>query len=229
MNNVLRQDFLKTIKDAFDAYNKYGARSNKKLIPIHTFFAKIIMSNLGNKYSVKSLGFDGEYKIEGKYYPKRQDITIFVNKPKPKPITTISLKFVTSNYAQNANNYFEGLLGETANIRRVGVGFAHFLILRGHTPYYLKAAGGERGELKDIEILSEHHIEKYVKLFKDLDFPHKPDLLGLIIVDFDEDDNPFFCDLKGLELKEETIDILENEFSIETFIGKFILLCKLKS
>ncbi len=159
------------------------------------------------------------------YYPKALDITIFSNK---KPIVTVSFKFVTSNYAQNSNNYFENLLGETANIKRIGVGFVHFLVLRGHTPYYYKAAGNERGGLKRIEILSEHHIKKYIKLFEDSDLPHKPDVLGMAIIDFDEDGKPYFSDLRKLGLQEETIKIIEDEFSIERFIQRVRALCELK-
>lgn len=225
MNNYLKERFLTAIKATFYAYNKYGARSNKKLIPIHKWFAKEIVSGFGNDYSVRSLGNDGEYEIEGKYYLKTLDITIFSNQ---KPIVTLSFKFVTSNYAQNSNNYFENLLGETANIRRIGVGFVHFLVLRGYTPYYDKAAGNKRGQLKKTEILSEHHIKKYIKLFKDFDFPHKPDVLGIAIIDFDAKSNPYFTDLKKLGLQEETIKIIESDSSIETFIKKVRALCELK-
>lgn len=203
----------------------HGARSNKKLIPIHTWFAKEIVSELGDGYSTMSLGTGKEYEIEGKYYPKILDITIFNNKT---PIVTLSFKFVTSNYAQNSNNYFENLLGETANIRRIGVGFVHFLVLRGHTPYYDKAAGNRRGKLKKTEILSEHHVKKYIKLFKDLDFPHKPDVLGMAIIDFNSRNIPYFTDLKKLGLQEETIKIIESDFSIESFINKVKALCELK-
>jgi hypothetical protein len=225
MSKGLKEGFLNAIKATFYAYNKYGARSNKKLIPIHTWFANQIISELGDDYSSMSLGTGGEYEIEGNYYPKILDITVFSNK---KPIVTLSFKFVTSNYAQNSNNYFENLLGETANIRRIGVGFVHFLVLRGHTPYYDKAAGNKRGKLIKTEILSEHHIKKYIKLFKDLDFPHKPDVLGIAIIDFDAKNNPYFTNLKELELQDETIKIIESEFSIETFIKKVRALCELK-
>ena len=130
----LENSFLNAISESFKAYNKYGARSNKKLIPIHKWFAEVIESRLGNKYYTRCLGNGGEHKLNGKYYPKDLDISIF-NKETDKLVATISFKFVTSNYKQNANNYFENLLGETANIRRVNVGFAHFLVLRGHTLY----------------------------------------------------------------------------------------------
>lgn len=227
MNEGLKEGFLKAIKRTFYAYNEYGARSNKKLIPIHSWFANEIVSGLGDDYTVMSLGLESgkEYKIEGKYYSKTLDITIFSNQ---KTVVTLSFKFVTSNYAQNSNNYFENLLGETANIRRVGIGFAHFLVLRGHTPYYDKAAGNRRGQLKKTEILSEHHVKKYIKLFKDADFPHKPDVLGMAIIDLGTKSNPYFTDLKKLGLQEETIRIIKSDFSIETFIKKVRALCELK-
>lgn len=226
MSKRIEKGLLSAIRDTFYAYNKYGARSNKKLIPIHSWFANTIISGLGKSYTSMSLGSGKEYKMEGKYYPKTLDITIFSDK---SPIVTISFKFVTSNYAQNSNNYFENLLGETANIRRLGIGFAHFLVLRGHTPYYDKASGNKRGKLKKTEILSEYQIQKYVKLFKDLDFPHKPDVLGMAIIDFNKKGYPVFTDLKKLGLNENTIRILQKHFSIEPFIRKVKALCKLKS
>lgn len=141
----MKDSFLIAISKTFRNYNTFGARSNKKLIPIHKWFAEIIESKLGKGYSVKSLGKGGEFKVDGKYYPKTLDISIFKNQ---KIIATISFKFITSNYKQNSNNYFENLLGETANIRRVNIGFAHFLVLRAHTPYYDKNKGNLRGQEK---------------------------------------------------------------------------------
>jgi len=225
MAKKIKNGFLNAIKNTFDAYNIYGARSNKKLIPIHSWFADEIIKGLGDNYKCRSLGKGGEYQIEGIYYTKSLDITIFF---KERPIVTISFKFVTSNYSQNSNNYFENLLGETANIRRVGVGFAHFLVLRGHTPYYDKASGNKRGELKKTEILSDHNIMKYIKLFKDIDYPHRPDVLGVVIIDFDENDIPYFTNLYELGLERESIKIIESDFSVETFINKVRALCVLK-
>jgi len=134
-----------------------------------------------------------------------------------------------SDRRQNANNYFENLLGETANIRRVNIGFAHFLVLRAHTPYYDKNKGNLRGKEKKIEILNENDLSKYIKLFKDLDFPHKPEVLGIAIIDFDKRGRAYFEDLKNLGLTEETKNALENQLSLGQFIEKVIALCKLKS
>lgn len=218
--------FLAAISKSFSAYNTSGARSNKKLLPIHRWFAEAIGRHLGRGYSVKSLGKGGESTVAGKYYPKTVDVAIFKGE---KVMVIISFKFVTSNYKQNSNNYFENLLGETANIRRVNVGFAHFLVLRGHTPYYDKNKGGLRGEEKKLEILNETDLSKYVNLFNDHDFPHKPEVLGIAILDFDGRGRGYFADLDQLGFSEKMKEVLANRLSIEQFMEKVVALCQLKS
>ena len=225
----LQNKFIKAINASFSAYNKKGgARSNKKLIPIHKFLSETILRKLKNKYSIKSLGIgDGkEATIDGKYYPKDLDVAIFKNN---KIVATVSFKFVTSNYQQNANNYFENLMGETANIRRQNIGFAHFLVLRGHTPYYSKNKGNLRGKEKKIEIISEKHLQKYIKLFNDMDFPHKPDLIGVCLLDFNKNKKAKLVNLDDFDFSIETKRLLENEFSFNKFLDKFIHLVNLKS
>ncbi|MCD6417666.1 hypothetical protein J7M00_02650, partial [bacterium] len=167
----LETSFLRALTKTFKAYKEYGARSNKKLIPIHSWITKTIREKLSNEFEVSSLGDGGEQRIEGLYYPKKLDIAVLRNR---KIISTISFKFVTSNYKQNSNNYFENLLGETANIRRVNVGFAHLLVLRAETPYYDRT-----GIVKKIEKISEDDISKYIRLFTDFEFPHKPEVLSI--------------------------------------------------
>ncbi len=158
--------------------------------------------------------------------PKNLDISVFKNK---EFVATISFKFVTSNYKQNVNNYFENLLGETANVRRQNVGFAHFLVLRGHTPYFSKNRGNLRGKEIKTEILNEKNLQKYVKLFCDLDFPHKPEILGICVLDFDNKGKPYFVNLDEFNFSDKTKKLLKNDFSLEKFLEKFIHLVKLKS
>lgn len=227
MDNT-QDKFLKAINASFVAYNKKGgARSSRKLVPIHKFLSETISEKLKNGYSIKSLGIgDGkEATIDGKYYPKDLDIAIFKD---DKIIATVSFKFVTSNYKQNANNYLENLMGETANIRRQNIGFAHFLLLRGHTPYFSKNKGNLRGKEMKTEIIKERDLQKYIKLFKDMDFPHKPDLMGICILDFDENKKPKHVNLNDFNFSSETKQLLENDFSLNKFLDKFIHLVNLK-
>ncbi len=222
----VRESFLKAISKTFKAYNKNGARSNKKLIPIHKWFAKYLESALGREYVIRGLGNGGEAKLIGKYYPKNLDISVLKD---DKIITTISFKFVTSNYKQNANNYFENILGETANIRRVNVGFAHFLVLRAKTPYYIKNSGNLRGKTIKIETINNRDLSKYINLFRDNDFPHKPDVLGISVLDFDKIGNPSVANLKNLGISEENSNFLNSELELNKFLNRFVALCKLKS
>lgn len=222
-------NFLSAISESFKAYNKKGgARSIKKLIPIHKFLSETVLNKLGKNFTIKSLGVDDgkEATLDGKYYCKDLDIAIF---KKDKIVATISFKFVTSNYKQNANNYFENLMGETANIRRQGVGFAHFLVLRGHTPYYSKNKGNLRGKQQKTEVVNEKDLQKYIKLFKDMDFPHKPDLMGICLLDFDKNNNPKLVNLNDFDFSNETKKLLQNEFSLTKFLEKFTHLVNLKS
>ncbi|MDD5528017.1 MAG: hypothetical protein PHO56_03535 [Patescibacteria group bacterium] len=228
MNNT-QKDFLDAINLSFIAYNKKGgARSPKKLIPIHKFLSEEISDRIGKNFIIKSLGIgDGkEARFEGKYYPKRLDVAIF---KKGKIIATVSFKFVTSNYKQNANNYFEEMMGETANIRRQNVGFAHFLVLRGYTPYYLKNKYNLRGKKKNDEVISEKYLQKYIKLFKDMDFPHKPDLLGICLLDFDKNKKAKLVNLDDFDFSNETKKLLQNDFSLNNFLDKVVHLVNLKS
>lgn len=227
--DTTRDKFIEAMNASFAAYNKKGgARSTKKLIPIHKFLSRIISGKLKSGYLVKSLGIsDGkEATIDGKYYSKDLDIAVLKN---DRIIATVSFKFVTSNYQQNANNYFENLMGETANIRRKNIGFAHFLVLRGHTPYYAKNKGNLRGKEKKIEIISEKHLQKYVKLFRDMDFPHKPDLIGICLVDFDKNKKARLVNLDDFDFSVETKSLLKNDFSLKKFLEKFVYLVNLKS
>jgi len=226
--NKIDQEFLSAIDDSMLEYNKNGgARSNKKLIPIHRFLSEMVSGKIGKSFSIKSLGIgDGKEKtFEGKYYPKDLDVAVL---QKEKIIATISFKFVTSNYKQNANNYFEQLMGETANIRRKNIGFAHFLVLRGHTPYFSKNKGNLRGKEMKMEIIKERDIQKYIKLFNDMDFPHKPDLIGIYILDFDKNKKATTANLNSFDFTKETKKLLKNDFSLKNFMNKFAHLVKLK-
>ena len=109
----MNQSFLNTLTKAFEVYLKTSSQSNEKLKVLHKFIAQELSKKLGKTYEIRSLGINGEKKIKGRYFDKTVDIAILKN---GLDIAGIGLKFVMSNYAQNAINYFENMLGETANI-----------------------------------------------------------------------------------------------------------------
>lgn len=181
---------INSIKVSYDAYVEHGARSNKKILPIHETVADILKSIWGDDYEYKyaTLNKDNkEINVPGKYYDKMIDITILKN---GDPILCFGVKFVTSNYKQNSNNYFESMLGETANIQATGnkLPYFHMIVLPHKLPYFSKGSGKIREKtIEKIEEVNEHDIRKYIRLAFDVPYPHQPKALGILVVDLDID------------------------------------------
>jgi hypothetical protein len=131
------KQFIKAIEQSFQMYKLHGARSTEKLKPIHKFVADTLKGIWGKSFEIHYMGDKKkEMTVDGKYYPKDIDITVA---KEGRAVFCLGIKFVTSNYKQNANNYFENMMGETANIQAVGnLPYAQMIILRHETPYYKK-------------------------------------------------------------------------------------------
>jgi hypothetical protein len=172
-------NLLPTIKAAFQKYLETGARSNEKLKILHAKIASDLAILLGKDYVVKSLGIgDGkESVIIGRYIEKVVDIAI--ENKNGNSVAGIAVKFVMSNYSQNSNNYFENMLGETANIRCAKIPYFQIFIVPCEMPYYNKD-----GEITKAEVFTAHNAEKYLTLSKDnpATFLHTPDKTLLMVV-----------------------------------------------
>lgn len=177
--NYSQTNFLKAVQASFKMYQKYGARSNKKLFPLHNEIAKTLKDIWGPDFDYNFLGIDSkELKVHGKYYDKDVDITVSKS---DIPVFCLGVKFVTSNYKQNANNYFENMMGETANIQSVGnVPYAQLIVFRRETPYYKKNNANKPSK---IELINDKDIQKYLNLVFDSAQAHRPNMLGILIVD----------------------------------------------
>ena len=153
--------FLDCIKDSFITFLETGSRSNAKLKILHGRIAEDLAVRLGSNYEIKSLGFadNKEGKIQGRYINKNVDVTIYKDS---KPIAGIGVKFVMQNYAQNSNNYFENMLGETANIRSNNIPYFQIFIIPEKLPYY-----ENNGNIKRWETFDQNYIHKYIILSKD--------------------------------------------------------------
>ena len=177
MNN---QEFLIVLSNSFREFLNTGtSRSNKKLKPLHGAIAKDIAERLGEDYKVFSQGYGikKEKNILGRYINKRVDITIKTREG--KDVCGIAVKFVMQNYSQNSNNYFENMLGETANIRANNIPYFQIFIILDKLPYYRKDK-----TIKKWETFTAHNIDKYVKLSKDnIDkFFHTPNKTLIYVV-----------------------------------------------
>lgn len=154
--------FLSVLKESFITYLRTGARSNKKLCVLHGAISRDLQERLrDDNYSVYSLNCENgrEHKIKGRYVDKTVDITIEENNV---PVAGIAVKYVMSNYSQNSNNYFENMLGETANIRCAGVPYFQIFIIPDKIPYFNK-----EGQISKWERINEHNLKKYIKLSDD--------------------------------------------------------------
>ena len=158
MNNT---EFLNVVASSFKKYLETGSRSNAKLKILHGEIAKDIKERLGSEFTIFSLGIGNgkEKKLYGRYIEKAVDITIA---KLGKSVAGIGVKFVMQNYSQNSNNYFENMLGETANIRCANIPYFQIFIIPDKLPYF-----NNEGKIQKWEEFTSHNSEKYLTLSKD--------------------------------------------------------------
>ncbi len=203
--------FLKAISNSFLEFLKSKtSRSTKKLKPLHGAIAQDLQEKLGSEYKIFAQGWqeDKEETLQGRYFEKKVDITI---SKKEKPVAGLALKFIMQNYSQNSNNYFENMLGETANIRCAKFPYFQIFIIFDKLPYYKNG-----GNIEKWETFSAHNLEKYLALSKDnVDcFFHTPNKTLIYIVRVPENND--------LKTKEEYCNFYKNlDFSIELTPNKY--------
>ena len=183
---LTNNQFLKIIEASFNCFlEAETSRSTQKLKPLHGAIAQDIALRLGESYKILSQGYgnDKEGTIEGRYMNKQVDITISQNK---KTIAGIAVKFVMQNYSQNSNNYFENMLGETANIRCNKHPYFQIFIILDKLPYYNKDK-----EIKRWETFTSHNVSKYINLSNDnIEFSlHTPNKTLIYVVHIPDNEN----------------------------------------
>ena len=96
------------------------------------------------------------------------------------------------NYSQNSNNYFETMLGETANIRANSIPYFQIFIIFEKVPYYKNG-----GAFQKYDVLTEHNLEKYYALSKDDpgSYLHTPDKTLFVVLKL-KDPSHVFVDSK---------------------------------
>lgn len=159
---MTNQDFLTAVSNSFNAFiNSGSSRSNAKLKPLHGAIANDIATRLGKEHTIFSQGYGAgkEEKMDGRYMEKMVDIVI---KRGNDTMAGIAVKFVMQNYSQNSNNYFENMLGETANIRCNNFPYFQIFIILDKLPYYDKS-----NNIKHWETFTSHNVDKYAALSQD--------------------------------------------------------------
>ncbi len=216
------QFFIDSIKESYKKYEEYGPRSPEKLRSIHEFIAISLKNIWGNhiyEYFYNSFG-NKELKVDGKYYPKDIDITVTKNK---KAIFCVWVKFITSNYKQNANNYFEWMMWETANIQaNNNLPYVQIIIFRDETPYLKKSKSYNDAKIVwKIERITDKDLQKYLNLEFDTNQAHKPFAIGIIMIHINEDTkNINIVDFDDIVENKDTAILLKNKLSFEQFFKK---------
>lgn len=214
--------FIHSIQSSLQKYEEFWPRSTEKLKPIHEFIAvslKNIWWNHIYEYFYNWI-WNKELKVNWKYYPKDIDITVTKNKA---PIFCVWVKFITSNYKQNANNYFEGMMWETANIQaHNNLPYAQIIIFRDETPYYKKSKSyNETREVGKIEKISEKDLQKYINLEFDNNQAHKPFAIWIIMIHIDEKNwNIEIVNFDDIVENKQLALLLKNNLSFEEFFKR---------
>src|SRR5947209_19973275 len=118
-----------------------------------------------------------------------------------------------SNYRQNSNNYFENMLGETANIRTNSILYFQIVICFARSPYYHKEENKEK-VIKNFEKVNlTTHLEKYQILSQDdtLVYLHSPIKTLLVLVDFAKIDCEELFKNKKLRTSNELVQIVKEK------------------
>ncbi len=179
---INEKELTLALNKSYQNYLKFGPRSTEKLKPLHEYFATLLRKILGNSFEIRFLGSSSkEKKVDGKYYQKTIDITVIKNN---KIVFCLGIKFITSNYKQNSINYFENMMGETANIQSGStIPYAHIIVLRNEIPYYKLENKKQNKKIpQKIEFLNENDILKYLKLHFDNKQAHRPFAIGLLFI-----------------------------------------------
>lgn len=176
---MTNEEFLQSVRSSFKTYLEVGtSRSTAKLKTLHGHIALDLEKIFGSEFTVSSQGYgDGrEGDIDGRYYSKKVDITI---RKQGRPVAGYAIKFVMRNYSQNSNNYFENMLGETANIRSNSIPYFQIFIIFDKVPYYEKG-----GAFKKYDVITPHNLDKYLALSKDNPsvFFHTPDKTLVVLI-----------------------------------------------
>ena len=213
------QELIQALEASFKAYKEYGARSTAKLKPLHKYLADILLDIWGNDFKVHYMGdvdaedFSKEKKIKGKYNNKTIDVTITKDNT---PVFCLGIKFVCSNYKQNSYNYFEGMMGETANIQRTDIHYAHIIVLPQKLPYFNKD-----GSVKKYEIIKDIDLQKYINLVFDIQNPHKPYAMGFFIIDINNDGTITKNDV-NTSFSDIVAKLLKDRLSLESFFDSIL-------
>lgn len=211
--SAVERRFLEAARLSYRMVALRGPRSNAKIKVLHGWVQDELRRELTDDYVFTGLTPDGgrEARVDGMYYGK--DVDILATRD-GQELGVVSVKFVISNYWQNAVNYFEQQIGETANLRRRNIVYGNLFCLTDPIPYNRSGGGVAR-----YERLRERDVQRYAKLRADHEHAHSPDemAIGVVELDTETDEITGVPDCSALGLSVESLASLRNELSVASF------------
>ena len=227
MSQATKTGLLDAVKKSYNKYWTTSPRSTEKVKPLHGWVIKELKQRLPDTYRIEGQDEYGgkEKEAKGWYYDKRVDVMVSKGE---NTLGVISIKFATSNYKQNKNNYFENQLGETVNLRSENIVFGHILIRIEPTPYFAKSK-----ILKRWESVNDNEIQLYYKLSSDHGKLHVPDVQCVVVYLLDKQASPYEiirqCNRYDLpNISDTNFEILNTKIGIDKFFANFIQAIQLK-
>ncbi len=204
-------------------------RSARKVDPLHGRIAIDLQEQLGENYQVETKVTTGsESKIPGRYIEKKVDVVVR-NLETNDIVCGIGVKVPLNTFEKNKNNYFENMLGETANIRSSAnnIPYYQIIVLPSSIPSFTTKNGSKC--IKSIYTFTEDKLNLYKTLSMDnaLAFYHTPVKTLLAIVDVES--FPFEIGLLETAFKEEASRYYDSnelnfyDMNLECEFGKNII------
>lgn len=205
-NSTVSGRFLVAMREAYRKVLEHGVRSNDKTKVLHGWVQDELRRELGDAYSYtgQSPFSAQEASVAGMYYDKKVDVLVARD---GQDLGVVDVKFVISNYWQNAINYIEQQIGETANLRRRNIVYGNLFCVTNPIPYKNRA-----GAIIRQESIREQDIQRYARLRADHEHIHAPDEMAIGIVDLDADRDTITgsADLVSLSISDNSRAALGN-------------------
>lgn len=244
MNNLFNDRFVDCIKASYESMASRGTTSPERIKPFHSFIAKILKYKLGQDYDVVADGysFGKEVGVEGNFDSKNVDICVM---KKDKVLGAIAFKLLSNNFKQNYKNFSEGMLGETAQMKGIGIPYA-FCYLIPEKALYRKDVNKKTGigKFSKIDILTQNDAKIYYDIANYADYNNRtPDAMYIGIhklfsdeyleslTEGDEIDIASNSYLDGIQPKWSNLEFIKDEdikmfyfeqFNLGEFLDKFI-------
>ncbi len=176
----MENNFLKELKKIYvKSYeSKNATRSTERIKMLHGYIMNELKDDSIKIMSNNQSEENKEYKLNGVLGDKNLDIALFDQYG--NFYSSIAVKFVFSNYKQNANNYFEQMVAESLNIKLSNAKIYQLIILRQNIPYFKSG----KTKLWNIEHITDEYLIKKYRRYLEIEDIDLIDGVCLMLVDF---------------------------------------------